>query len=78
MSDISIPTGTIKRTIGYGHTNDVKIFQFLLVRLKVLLHLFQLYQKRISIPTGTIKRTIINGTGFVKAKFQFLLVRLKA
>ncbi len=33
-SQISIPSGAIKRTIGYGHTKDVLLFQFLLVRLK--------------------------------------------
>ena len=55
-SYISIPTGTIKSDLRF-HVQAIRIiFQFLLVRLKVLKpYGFDAHQ-HISIPTGTIKR----------------------
>ena len=54
--NISIPFGAIKSNkLGIG-LNMEKVFQFLLVRLKVLLRTFYLILKSISIPFGAIKR----------------------
>jgi hypothetical protein len=73
---ISIPTGTIKRIFPFNQMKP-NIFQFLLVRLKVV-PLFACKQNfRISIPTGTIKRKNFTVDIALQHVFQFLLVRLK-
>ncbi len=53
--EISIPTGTIKSDINYILYSIKKIFQFLLVRLKVQVDATAIFIEKISIPTGTIK-----------------------
>ncbi len=56
-----IPTGTIK-SISMGNEQRFQsLFQFLLVRLKVLLLHPAQFLRTISIPTGTIKRMHISG-----------------
>ncbi len=87
---ISIPSGAIKRPSTYPLTPSSSIFQFLLVRLRVLPRNSLIFSTRIiSIPSGAIKRLIahiykgywavsVSGSYRILFKFQFLLVRLRA
>jgi len=76
---ISIPSGAIKSLNSLKEIDFVIPFQFLLVRLKVLL----VFNKKpplnlISIPSGAIKRVKPEYDIRTDRLFQFLLVRLKA
>jgi len=52
---ISIPTGAIKRSKIYDWSISDSVFQFLLVRLKVIPKYIYQTRSNISIPTGAIK-----------------------
>ena len=56
---ISIPHGTIKRSDILDDLSDSKIFQFHMVRLKVIVNVLLLVLIVISIPHGTIKSSIV-------------------
>jgi len=75
---ISIPFGAIKSAKLLYRDPTFKRFQFLLVRLKVVIeYLLVQVSNRISIPFGAIKRKTINFESNAYGTFQFLLVRLK-
>ncbi len=53
---ISIPSGAIKRILTLRRNSGLRIFQFLLVRLRAINHSSRHVQTYISIPSGAIKR----------------------
>ncbi len=55
----------------------VIIFQFLMVRLKVVNSQVHLNVRMISIPYGAIKSQTNYESGYMNYVFQFLMVRLK-
>ena len=68
------------RLKGFGqNTNEaLNMFQFLMVRLKVIRKLPRVSRKEpVSIPYGTIKRTTFSSSSILAYLFQFLMVRLK-
>ena len=74
---ISIPYGAIKRE-QLNIKQIIKVlFQFLMVRLKVVYQLHFGLCYSISIPYGAIKRFEYQCTGALPRRFQFLMVRLK-
>ena len=77
LTNISIPSGTIKSLITLFLGDSNATFQFLLVRLKELDTIKDALAKNISIPSGTIKSNMSRSRKKAIYKFQFLLVRLK-
>ena len=67
----------LKGVISVLFVNIVIWFQFLMVRLKVILSAFAVWLVVVSIPYGTIKRYRVPCLSIFVMWFQFLMVRLK-
>ncbi len=77
MRYISIPFGAIKSDEANKRSEQIWLFQFLLVRLKDTTRQLLMVMQNISIPFGAIKRSDQIEINKVIYEFQFLLVRLK-